>query len=151
MRISWIEPGKLAASGIPYDAKDIRSLHEQGIRAILSLTEHPITNYKEITPELFKELDILYFHTPIQDNHAPDHVGAQRILRVVADMEREGRAVFVHCHAGVGRTGTVLHLYYLARGLNLEEAERVQSRRPQCILLSDDQLAFLKRFAELRR
>lgn len=58
MKISWIEPNTLAASGIPIDAKDVRSLHLQGIRAIISLTEQPLWSQRQITPSLFAELDI---------------------------------------------------------------------------------------------
>ncbi len=42
MKVSWIEVGILAASGINRDAKDMYALHYQGIRAILSLTKRPL-------------------------------------------------------------------------------------------------------------
>jgi len=50
MKISWIEPDVLAASAIPIDAKDLQSLHDQGVRAIISLTEQPVTSFKSISP-----------------------------------------------------------------------------------------------------
>jgi protein-tyrosine phosphatase len=58
----------------------------------------------------------------------------------------------VHCQAGVGRTGTVLHLYYLAQGLTYEEANaKVRAKRIQCILLTELQVEFLKEFAYLTK
>jgi atypical dual specificity phosphatase len=75
---------------------------------------------------------------------------ARRILSFISEMKSQGRAVFVHCQAGVGRTGTVLHLYYLAQGMTYEEADAVvKSKRVQCILLTDLQVDFLKEFAHL--
>ena len=148
MKITWIEPSVLAASSIPFSANDIRSLHEQGIRAILSLTTRPLTISKDITPELLQDLDITYLHCPIQDHHSPDLDQAYHILHLIDQMEADGRPIFVHCHAGVGRTGTILHLYFLAQGFSLEEAkERVKTTRPQCTLLSERQRAFLADFA----
>jgi atypical dual specificity phosphatase len=148
MKINWIDPSILAASSIPFSANDIRSLHAQGIRAILSLTTRPLTTSKDITPELLQDLDITYVHCPIQDHHSPDLDQAYQILQLIDQMKAGGRPIFVHCHAGVGRTGTILHLYFLAQGFSLEEAKaRVKIVRPQCILLSERQMAFLADFA----
>jgi len=150
MKITWIENGLLAASGIPLDAPDIRSLHDQGISAILSLTEQPLTSFKKLPPALFDELNITYLHVPIPDGHPPSIPQAGQILQFIEQMGAQTRAVFVHCHAGLGRTGTVLHLYYLARGLTLEQArEQVKLHRPQSTLLSDRQKAFLTEAARL--
>jgi atypical dual specificity phosphatase len=148
MKINWIDPAILAASSIPFSANDIRSLHAQGIRAILSLTTRPLTISKDITPELFQDLDIVYLHCPIQDHYSPDIDQAYHILHLIDQMKADDRPIFVHCHAGVGRTGTILHLYFLAQGLGLEEAKaRVKAGRIQCMLLSERQRAFLVDFA----
>jgi atypical dual specificity phosphatase len=148
MKITWIEPAVLAASSIPIDIKDLRSLREQGVGAIISLTEQPLTAFKTITPDVFGALDIMYLHIPIPDQHPPTSEQAHVILRFIKLMRERRRAVFVHCHAGVGRTGTILHLYYLARGMSLAEArEQVRRRRPQSMLLSDQQRAFLSDYA----
>ena len=151
MKFDWIEPGVLAASSIPFNAKDIRSLHQQGIRAIVSLTSHPLTTLRDVTPDLFNELDITYLHAPIRDHYPPDLAQAQRIIDFITRMKTEQRPTFIHCHAGVGRTGTMLHAYFLAEGLSLEEAKtRVKSRRIQCMLLSERQKSFLKEFETIK-
>jgi atypical dual specificity phosphatase len=147
MKISWIEPAVLAASGIPLDAKDLRALHAQGIRAILSLTEHPLLAFREITPALLDQLDIAYLHVPIPDQHPPTHEQAQHILHLIQTMAAQQRPLLIHCHAGVGRTGTILHLYYLAQGRSWDETKaRIRATRVQCLLLADEQIAFLRTF-----
>jgi atypical dual specificity phosphatase len=148
MDCSWIEPNVVAAGSVPVEAEDIRSLHRAKIRAILTLTERPITAFYEITPELLASFDITYRHVPVPDQFPPNPDQAREILDFIHQMTLQGRPVFVHCQAGVGRTGTVLHLYYIAQGLTFEEAEaKVRSKRIQCILLTDRQVEFLKEFA----
>ena len=150
MDCSWIEPNILAAGSVPIEEKDIRSLHKEGIRTILTLTERPITTFHEITNNLLDQLDIYYLHVPIPDQHPPTLEQAQQILSFINKMILQSRPVFVHCQAGVGRTGTVLHLYYIAQGMTFDEADaKVRSKRIQCILVSDTQAKFLKEFAQL--
>lgn len=152
MNCTWIEPGVLAAGSVPVEKNDIRELHAEQIRAILTLTERPITSFHEITPELLESFDITYLHTPVPDQFPPNMDQARRILDFINEMKSQGRPVFVHCQAGVGRTGTVLHLYYVAQGLTYEEATaKIRSRRIQCILLTELQVEFLKEFAYLTK
>ncbi len=147
MKLSWIEPHILAASGIPLDAKDLRSLQAQGIRAILSLTEHSLLTFHEITPTLLADLDITYLHVPIPDQHPPTPDQAEQILHLINMMTLQQRPIFVHCHAGVGRTGTILHLYYLAQGRSWDETKaKIRATRVQCLLLAEEQLAFLRAY-----
>jgi atypical dual specificity phosphatase len=79
----------------------------------------------------------------------PTQEQTEEILEFIEQMKNEDRKTFVHCHAGVGRTGTILHAYFLKQGLSLVEAEvRVKERRIQCMLISDEQKKFLRAFAE---
>jgi len=132
------------------EENDIRELHEENVRAIISLTERPITTFHEITPDLLESLDIDYLHVPVPDQFPPNPEQARKILEFINRMKLQGRPVFVHCQAGVGRTGTVLHLYFMEQGLTFEEADaKVRTKRVQCILLTDHQVEFLKEFAYL--
>ncbi len=150
MKCSWIEPDSLAVSSVPIHANDMRSLHQQGIRAVLSLTEYPLTRFRTITPALLDDLDMAAFHVPVPDRHPPTMAQAHEILRIIAAMHTQQRPLLIHCMAGIGRTGTVLHMHYIAQGMSLEAARakvrvvRVQST----VMLTPQQLKFLHQFAD---
>lgn len=150
MKINWVEPGVLAASGIPLGVKDLQSLREQGIRAIVTLTEHPLTAQEEITPQVLDKMGLICLHAPVVDQYPPDEATVWKAAQFVDRMKAQNKPVLFHCHAGIGRTGTILHAYYLAEGLSLDEAKvKVKAAKPasQFFMLSDDQRKFLEDFA----
>ena len=95
MKISWIEPTLFAASGIPIDAKDIHALHQQGIRAILSLTEQPLWSQREITPTLMTQHNIHYCHIPVPDHYPPSQEQAVQIAPLINNMALAHRPLLV--------------------------------------------------------
>jgi len=150
MKISWIEDGILAASSLPVGATDLRWLHDQGIRAILTLTEQPLTTQKNVDAQLFQTLDMLYSHAPILDGEPPDRETARTLLDFLARMRQAERATLVHCQAGIGRTGTILHLHRMQQGDDLETAkEHIKALRlvSSWINLSNVQQVFLMEVA----
>ena len=151
MKIEWIEKDTLAASGIPIGEKDLLSLFEQGIRAIITLTEHPLTIQAEIESDVLDEIGLTCLHAPILDQHPPNSETMWKTIRFIDQMKAQDQPTLIHCHAGVGRTGTVLHAYYLAAGMSLEETKvKVKKLKPssQFLMLSDKQKVFLESFAE---
>lgn len=87
----------------------------------------------------------------MRDHYPPDIEQAEDILRFIDLMGGHQRPVFIHCHAGVGRTGTILHGYLLNQGMSLTEAQAIiRAKRIQCLLLSEAQRTFLRQFAASR-
>ena len=148
MKMTWIEPGALAASSLPFMPEDIAALAGQGTRAIVSLTEHPITRFRGVEEALAARA-IASLNAPIDDHHAPSCAQADQILAWIDRQNAAGRPVLVHCNAGVGRTGTVLHAYFIGRGLDFAAANAAVRRvRSQSTLLSERQRAFLHQYVE---
>jgi atypical dual specificity phosphatase len=150
MKLDWIEQDALAANSTPVSARDIQWLHQQGIRAIVTLTEDALTSYSDVDSQLFEDLQITYLHVPVFDFQAPQLQQVEQIQSFIDQMREQTKPVFIHCYAGVGRTGTILHGYYLLKGLSLEAAkEKVLTTRKLARFdeLSDVQQSFLNALA----
>lgn len=150
IELDWIEPGRLAAGPIPLDGDDVQALRQDGIRAIVTLTEAPLTVLPGVTPDLLSILDMRILHAPIRDGWPPEPEQAAAIVRFMQQSIADNRPVYVHCHAGIGRTGTLLHVYYRHNGLDLQATKAlIRERRPSnsFFMLTVAQQRFLERYA----
>jgi atypical dual specificity phosphatase len=152
MHFNWIETDVLAASPLPRTVEDVEAFREAGIRAIITLTEQPLTVRPDvrISAADLERLDVTLYHIPIDDFDAPVFEQVEQMMTILSQLKAEGRPALIHCYAGQGRTGTMLHAYYLVQGWSLRDArERVSSRRAICDfnMLSSPQQAFLQNFA----
>lgn len=146
MKIHWIEDGQLAAGGIPVNRADMESLRAQGVRAVISLTEHPLTLFDEINASTLTELGLDYLHVPIDDHTAPTVAQVSQVAQYIDRMKAHNTPIYLHCAAGIGRTGTMLHAYYLVTGEDFDVVQtRVRTAKPssQFIMLSNAQQHFL--------
>ena len=121
----WALPGLLLAgehpSGLTADATRVRlsTLMAAGIECFLDLT-HPseIDSYDQALP-----FQIEYLRKPIRDHGLPEkREHMMEILDCLHDALRSGRRAYVHCRAGIGRTGMVVGCLLVERGLTGEQA-----------------------------
>lgn len=119
----WVVPGKLAGCNLPRTVQELQWLHEQGVEAIVTLTEKPLTAGRTITDDILEEIGLTTFHAPIIDMKAPDDPTLTwSVMEFISQMEKENKPVVIHCLVGQGRTGTLLHAYFLHKGHSLDEA-----------------------------
>ena len=121
----WVVPGKLLAGEYPGGASPeatrerLKRLAAVGIGAFIDLTQPG-----ELSPyEAELPAGVAYLRKPIPDHGLPEersHMSG--ILDALRQALRAPRAVYLHCRAGIGRTGMVAGCYLAERGLGGEGA-----------------------------
>jgi ADP-ribosyl-[dinitrogen reductase] hydrolase len=136
----WVVPGKVLAGEYPGGTNTeatrerLKRLLAAGVECFMDLT-HP----GELTPyDTDLPLSIEYLRKPIRDHGIPaQRAHMSEILDCIQDSVESGRCVYVHCRAGIGRTGMVIGCLLVERGLPgeaaLDELNRLwqQSERSQ--------------------
>jgi atypical dual specificity phosphatase len=140
--VSWVLEDRLAASGMLLEG-DRGVLAELGITAVLSLTRR--NPFESGPPD-----GLSHLHLAVPDMTCPAPEDLERAVEFIEEHVGSGRRVLVHCGAGLGRTGTVLACYLVARGATAEEAiRRVRQVRPGSVETRSQEDG-VRRFAERR-
>jgi len=142
----WLKKGQLAGTprpGIVHDIDyDMKALKRVGVTCLVSLTER--------APDVdeMANHDISNIWSPVPDMAAPSVTQAAGLCRQIEQSLACGEVVAVHCRAGLGRTGTLLASYLIWEGAEaLTALERVRRVEPRWVQ-SEEQAAFLERFAK---
>lgn len=136
-RSYWVVPGRLLAgvypsSDQPTEATEkLRLLLSVGVGHVINLTEPIETNWRGVRltdyePELAalaseRVGNVVCRRFPIRDLDVPSSVMMKAILDDIDEAVGAGRAVFVHCWGGRGRTGTVVGCYLARHGMAVGE------------------------------
>lgn len=86
------------------------ALAKRGVTTIVDLRAERNLHVEE---ELLADLGITRVNIPMRDGQAPTEAQVDRLLSVID--ESKGK-VYVHCMAGVGRTGAMIGAYLVATG-----------------------------------
>jgi ADP-ribosylglycohydrolase len=159
----WIEPGRLLAGEHPSGPdekatrKRLAKLLDAGIDCFIDLTDPgELESYQPLLAAVRGGEGARYLRRPIRDHGVPASEAAmQEILDALARAFAEGRSVYLHCRAGIGRTNLVAGCWLASLGPGgesaleqLNEAWRgnKRSRSWPCIPETDEQEEYVRRW-----
>ena len=130
-RSYWVVSNKLLAGEIPAaktaeeTIEKIKALADCGISVILNLMEADETDssnqpFYEYSLHL-QPFGMQMIRLPIEDLSVPTVAEMNEILATIDRCNAEGKAVYVHCWGGIGRTGTVVGCYLLENNMATTE------------------------------
>ena len=128
----WVVQGRFAAGGYPgagmsyYTSTRFKALAEAEINCFINLTQKgELPSYEDAAGKesLAKGLTPEFHHFPIYDRDIPEsRKQMTEILNVIDAALDKGKNVYLHCLAGIGRTGTVVGCWLVRHGRSGEEA-----------------------------
>lgn len=125
----------------PGSVEDLTWLRRHKVDVVVSLTEDPLPR------NWIDDAGLLVVNVPVPDMEPPTDRQLDYLLETIRKANASGMAVAVHCGAGLGRTGTVLAAYFVARGLAPGDAvEKVRELRPGSVETTEQERA-VERFA----
>jgi ADP-ribosylglycohydrolase len=112
--------GRYPGGKTPKEAeRRVNSLLQAGFDFFIDLTEPD-----ELPPyDIYLPGSVSYVRKPIPDHGVPAY--REHMTEIQAEIEgalARGRRVYVHCRAGIGRTGTVIACHLIEQGLTPDEA-----------------------------
>lgn len=142
----WVLPGQLAGMGRPglhsTAEDDLAAISAVGIKILVSLTEEPVA------ADLLSRAGIEGRHFPITDMGVPAAGPTARLCKFIETRLEAGDPVAVHCHAGLGRTGTILACYLVWQRTPPDEAITRVRAINRYFIQNSDQERFVRWFAD---
>jgi ADP-ribosyl-[dinitrogen reductase] hydrolase len=121
----WVVPGKLLAGEYPLGPRGadgplrLKQLVACGVSVFVDLTEpDECAPYESLLPS-----SAAYVRFAVPDQGIPGYIeDMRRIQAEIAAAIGTGRCVYLHCRAGIGRTGTAIGCFLAEQGLEGEAA-----------------------------
>ena len=118
----WLWPGFILAGEHPGGTLDngqtkLHSLQQAGITHFIDLTssEDPVFAYEA-------PVGTVCLRHPVKDFGTPSALEMLAVLNSIQTAINDGGKVYVHCRAGIGRTGTVAATWLVSQGMTGQEA-----------------------------
>lgn len=158
----WVDtggPGRLAIMPRPWGGEwlgeEVRAFLREGVQVVVSCLEPHEEEELFLggEAEAFQNAGLEFLSCPIRDHDVPQNeVRTDAFILEVAERFRNGRAVAVHCRAGIGRSGTIAACILLESGMSKEEAfRRLELARGLPIPGTAEQWEWVERYALRRR
>jgi atypical dual specificity phosphatase len=139
MPLPYVDVRRLKSPVAPIDAfdDDVRAMSKLGIKSVIAALELPSQR------QIFESQGFRYLSLKIPDGAAPTEEQAERLIHFY---DVSPRPSIAHCEAGVGRTGTLLAILLIHRGLSVADAVQTVKEAMPPALESKRQLEFVQRF-----
>jgi hypothetical protein len=159
----WVVPARFLAGEHPFgedphDAQDrFAALREAGINFFLDLTEIG----ERPTYRRLLRRDVGYVRFPIVDCGVPAADGQMlQIQTAIRGALADNRSLYIHCRAGIGRTGLVVGCYLADEGLGGKAAlttlnklwkQSARSKSWPAVPQTEEQANYIRRWSQLRK
>lgn len=162
----WVIPNRLLAGEHPSGIRRSESIArlqrflDAGVTSFVDLTEEDeLPAYHTLFAEV-TERPIRYRRWSIEDHSIPE--SNARMADILDHIDAElaaGRCVYVHCRAGIGRTGTTIACHLIRSGRSnegaLEELQRLwrscaRSRSWPSVPETEEQIAYVRNWRDRR-
>jgi predicted protein tyrosine phosphatase len=143
----WLVPGLVLAGehpGVHGEATlpdRLDAMLRSGVREWLNLTQpvEPLPDYAATARERAGPLatQLALHREPVHDYDVPAPATMRRIIDCVDAAIQTQRPIYLHCHGGIGRTGTAVGCWLVEQGLSGDEALALIQRKWQVMAKRD--------------
>lgn len=140
----WLIDGQLCGLARPVKNADLKFLEQNNVGLVITLTGEGNLHHA-----LFEGTKLERLFLPIKDYGIPTFQQVDQFVDAVDKTISEKKAVAAHCAGGIGRTGTMLACYLVAKeNMDAETAiKTVRVKRPHSVE-TEEQEQFVADYAE---